>query len=102
MSSSVFGLLIEAVESHKNETALMYESRGRFKELCWKEVYDNVLTVASSLLDLGVEPKERVAIMSKTRMEWSFLDLGVLAVSAVSVPLYASINDDDFLFILKE
>src|SRR5699024_6946050 len=50
------------------------------------EVYD----VAKGLIASGVQPGDRVALISSTRYEWSLLDFAIWAAGAVSVPVYPS------------
>jgi long-chain acyl-CoA synthetase len=66
-------------------------SRPRGEEwghLTWTDLIDRVRAVAGGLVAHGVEPGDRVAIMSPTRLEWLVADLAILAAGAVSVPVY--------------
>ena len=49
-----------------------------------QEVYD----VAKGLIAAGIEPGDRVAILSSTRYEWALLDFAIWAAGAASVPIY--------------
>ena len=63
---------------------------GIWQETTWAEFGRSVRTCAYGLMDLGVEPGERVAILSENRSEWFVSDLAILSVGAVSVGLYPS------------
>src|SRR5439155_8696883 len=56
--------------------ALKYKENDEWVELSYGDLGDAVMEIAGGLVDLGIEPKERVAILSDTRPEWTLADLG--------------------------
>jgi long-chain acyl-CoA synthetase len=77
--------------SCRGERVAFREKRlGVWEEATWAEFGRRVRTCAYGLMDLGVEPGERVAILSEDRSEWFVSDLAILSVGAVSVGLYPS------------
>ncbi|BAN50293.1 long-chain fatty acid--CoA ligase [Metapseudomonas resinovorans] len=71
--------------------AAQVQETGGWRSLDWGEVARRSEAYARALLVAGVEPGDRVAIWSRTRLEWSLLDFAVLSVGAVSVGLYPSL-----------
>ncbi|AYC32038.1 long-chain fatty acid--CoA ligase [Pseudomonas cavernae] len=65
---------------------------GRWQSLSWGEVAAQANRLARALIAHGVKPGDRVAIWSRTRVEWSLLDFAILNVGAVSVGLYPSLS----------
>ena len=63
-----------------------------------QEVYD----VAKGLIAAGIEPGDRVAILSSTRYEWSLLDFAIWAAGAASVPIYPSSSMHQIQWILED
>jgi long-chain acyl-CoA synthetase len=63
---------------------------------------DEVAAVAKGLVASGVEPGDRVAIMSRTRYEWSVLDFATWAAGAVGVPVYETSSADQVHWILSD
>jgi long-chain acyl-CoA synthetase len=59
------------------------------------------VNLAKGLVSLGVEPGDRVVIVSENRPEWAILDLAVMIAGAVSVPAYITNTVDDHLYILE-
>jgi long-chain acyl-CoA synthetase len=57
--------------------------------------------VSLGLLALGVEPGDKIANISNNRPEWNFLDFGMLQIGAVHVPIYPTITDEDYNYILN-
>ena len=59
--------------------------------------------LASGLLDLGIKPGDKVAIVAyKNRPEWVIVDLACLISGIVSVPLYPTISAHEYSYILRE
>ena len=54
------------------------------------------------LLAAGVEVGDRVALLSRTRLEWTVLDYAIWWVGAVSVPVYATSSDAQIEWILRD
>ncbi|MCY1348926.1 Long-chain-fatty-acid--CoA ligase FadD15 [compost metagenome] len=68
------------------------DAAGQWQRLSWGEVAERSRTLARALIAQGVQPGDRVAIWSRTRVEWSLLDFAVLLAGAVSVGLYPSLS----------
>lgn len=75
---------------------------GQWASLCWREVRERVIKIAGGLAKLGVKKGDRVAILSKTRYEWTLADLGILAAGGVVVPIYESNIPEQVEFILND
>jgi len=59
-----------------------------------------VREIAKGLIALGVQPGDRVAILSNTRAEWTLADLGVMCAGAIVVPVYQTNSPDECLYVL--
>ena len=70
------------------QVAIRAKDRGIWREHTWGEVWDMVLDAAHGLLDLGIEPADRVSIQAENRLEWVVLDLAAAAIRGVSVGLH--------------
>jgi long-chain acyl-CoA synthetase len=83
------------------DPVLLSRPRGDdWGHLTWTDLVDRVRSVAGGLVAHGLEPGDRVAIMSPTRLEWLIADLAVLAAGAVSVPVYDTSSLDQCHTIL--
>jgi long-chain acyl-CoA synthetase len=58
--------------------------------------------VSFGLMNLGVSPGDRVAIVSNNRPEWNFVDYGAQQAGVITVPIYPTISTNDLKFILKD
>ncbi|MDR3107169.1 MAG: AMP-binding protein, partial [Bifidobacteriaceae bacterium] len=63
---------------------------------------DEATTVAQGLVALGIEAGDRVAIMSRTRYEWTLLDYAIWAAGAVPVPIYETSSVEQIAWICSD
>lgn len=63
---------------------------------------EHVRAVGLALDDMGMEPGDRVAIMSETRQEWVVADLGIITARLVTVPIYPTLSAQQARFILQD
>lgn len=63
---------------------------------------EEVHAVARGLVATGVEPGDRVGLMSKTRYEWTLMDLALWAAGAVPVPVYETSSAEQLTWILSD
>jgi malonyl-CoA/methylmalonyl-CoA synthetase len=61
----------------------------------------DVRRLARGLVALGVKPGDRVAILSNTRPEWTYADLGILLAGAVTVPVYQTNSPEECQYVLE-
>lgn len=98
--------LLAAIESHAvahpDRPLVSVRVGDRFVDRSTGEVWDRVLALARGLIAAGVEPGDRVGLMSATRAEWVEVDLAVNAVGAVTVPIYETSSADQIGWILHD
>jgi len=66
------------------------------------ELWDEVVDLARGLVTSGIRPGERVAIMARTRYEWTVLCYALWSVGAEIVPIYPTSSHDQVAWILKD
>jgi long-chain acyl-CoA synthetase len=71
-----------------DQVAMRHKHLGIWQEITWSSYWDTVQTVAHALIDLGVEPGDRVAIHSENRPEWLITDVATVATRAATVGFY--------------
>ncbi len=67
-----------------------------------KEFAGEVTDVAKGLLAVGIEAGDRVAVMSKTRYEWTIVDFALFTVGAVVVPIYETSSAEQVQWIISD
>ncbi|MBV6760405.1 AMP-dependent synthetase/ligase [Rhodococcus opacus] len=68
----------------------------------WREVGVEATELAAGLIDLGIEPEDRVAIAAATRYEWVLADLATNLAAAATTTVYPSTMADDVAFIISD
>lgn len=93
-------LLEESVRSFASNPFLMEKSQGAYHSLSYQEVHQEVLRLASGLLSLGLQPGERVALISEGRNRWVISEFAIFYVRGISVPLSTKLQESDLAFRL--
>ncbi|MBI2841683.1 MAG: long-chain fatty acid--CoA ligase [Acidobacteria bacterium] len=97
--------LIQVLQSHfrsqPNSSCLRFFRDGRWRDLSYAQVEERVRSICSGLVALGVQPGDRVAIMSQNRPEWALCDLGAIFTGCVVVSLYSDLKPDEAAYILE-
>ncbi len=68
----------------------------------WREFGGQVRDLAAGFIAAGIQPGDRVALMSRTRYEWTVLDYAILTAGAVVVPVYPTSSLDQVEWILGD
>lgn len=73
-----------------------------FTEWSTADFVSQIRALSATLVSLGVEPGDRVALMSESRPEWLIADLAILGAGAVTVPVYPTLAPQQARFILQD
>src|SRR5829696_7879756 len=74
------------------KVAVRYKRGGSFRDLTWSDYRANVLACAAALVQAGVRPGDRIALLGENRVEWMIADLGILAAGGVTVSPHAALS----------
>ena len=88
---TIIDLFDEAVNNKSRPDALMVKKEGRYRPLSSEEIRSQVQSVAAGLMNLGLEPGDRVALLSENRPEWLVSDIAILSAGAINVPIYPTL-----------
>ncbi|MDX1893268.1 long-chain fatty acid--CoA ligase [Mycolicibacterium sp. 050158] len=75
---------------------------GSWIDVTCAQVAEQVRATARGLIAEGVQPGDRVAILSATRYEWPILDFAILSIGAVTVPIYETSSAEQVRFVLGD
>jgi long-chain acyl-CoA synthetase len=82
--------------------ALTTKQNGVWVKTSTQEYITKANAVSRALLRLGVQKDDKIAIISSNnRTEWNIMDIGVLQTGAQTVPIYPTISEDDYEYILN-
>ncbi|MFE5580783.1 AMP-dependent synthetase/ligase [Kitasatospora sp. NPDC056531] len=89
-------------EEHPDVAVLSRKVDGRWQELTAVQFLAEVHAAAKGLIASGIEPGDRVGIMSRTRYEWTLLDFAIWTAGAITVPVYETSSAEQVEWILGD
>lgn len=98
----VFDILDKLKEEHNKPDILSCKENKEWINYSTDDFISYVNDVSSGLLALGLQPKDKVAIIANNRPEWNFVDFGCQQVDMITVPVYPTISISDLKYILNE
>jgi long-chain acyl-CoA synthetase len=93
-------LLLSAADRHHG-TAMRVPRDGAFQHTTFGELGSAAREIAAGLIELGVRPGDRVAILGSTRPEWTLADCGALCAGATVVPIYHTNSPEECRYVLE-
>ncbi len=99
---SVGRQFFDRVRSSPDREAYRYPVGDRWESRTWEQTGVMVTRVAAGLVALGIEPEQRVAIASTTRLQWIVADLAIMSAGGATTTIYPSTNPSDVGYILAD
>jgi long-chain acyl-CoA synthetase len=94
--------IFENAAERPQHVALRRRDNGVWVDVTARQFADGVTELAKGLIAAGIGHGDRVAVMSKTRYEWSLADFALFAVGAVVVPIYETSSAEQVEWILSD
>jgi long-chain acyl-CoA synthetase len=85
-----------------SHTAYRYKKDGQWVSLTFIEAVEQAEKIAAGFAFYGVEKGDKVALISKNRVEWALIDYAALALGAALVPVYPTLLKDQVQYILND
>ncbi|MGL2964279.1 AMP-dependent synthetase/ligase [Flavobacterium sp. RSB2_4_14] len=90
------------LEKNNISNCLVTKYDGKWIATSTQEYLDKANTISRALLRLGIKKNDKIAIIStNNRTEWHIMDIGVLQIGAQNVPIYPTISEVDYAYILN-
>jgi long-chain acyl-CoA synthetase len=90
------------LEKFNLEKSLITKYDGNWISTSTQEYIDKANMVSRALLRLGVKPNDKIAVISlSNRTEWNIMDIGILQLGAQNVPIYPTISEEDYKYVLN-
>ena len=90
------------LEKNNLSACLVTKYNGKWIETSTQEYIDKANAISRALLRIGVEKNDKIAIISSNnRTEWNIMDIGALQTGAQTVPIYPTISEEDYQYILN-
>ena len=98
----IFDLLPHHVRNYKpKDDVLAGKENGQWIKYSIDEYIESANLISYGLIALGVGKGDKVATIANNRPEWNFVDMGVLQIGAIHVPIYPTISESDYSYILN-
>src|SRR5277367_6106068 len=101
-SQTIADLIAHSAVEHAEHVAVRYKRDGAWHDVSYAQLADIVQEIGLGLIDLGIEPGERLCILSNTRPEWSYVDMAATAAGAVVVPIYQTNSPEECLWVISD
>jgi len=95
-------LFLRAVEEHDAPDAFRFKRDGSWHDVPHREAFTAVAEISAGLVEAGVRPGDRVALLCENRVEWALLDYAILGAGGVTVPIYATLPGQQVEEILAD
>jgi long-chain acyl-CoA synthetase len=97
---NLVSLFLARAEEKGDKPFLWAKREGEWRSISWGEAARQVAALAAGLKRIGLQPGDRVALVSENRPEWLIADLGIMAAGCITVPTYTTNTTRDHAHIL--
>ena len=94
--------VIHNAEHHPDEVAISRRVNDDWDDVTAREFHEQVRAVARGLMAAGIEAGDRIALLSRTRYEWTLFDYAIWYAGAVTVPIYETSSPAQVRWILED
>jgi long-chain acyl-CoA synthetase len=94
-STTIADMMGLAADRFADQVAVMYKRGDDWAEVSYREVGEIVSEIARGLIDLGLAPGDRAAILCSTRPEWTYASFGISSAGGVVVPIYPTNSPEE-------
>jgi long-chain acyl-CoA synthetase len=97
----LFDLAYNQLEKYPNPEMFVTKTNGVWKGISTQEFINSAMNLSRGLIALGIEPGDRVAVVSANRVEWNISDIALQQIGAIMVPVYPNISESDYRYIFN-
>jgi long-chain acyl-CoA synthetase len=101
-SATIADIVGLAAGRYGEATAAIFKRDGDWTELSYRELAEIVSEIGRGLIDLGLQPGDRVGLLCTTRVDWSLVDYGITSAGAVVVPIYPTNSPEECAWVLGD
>jgi len=99
----LFDCIYHQLETFPMEKSFSYKSGDKWISFSTQEIVDKANALSRGLLKLGVQPGEKVALITyQNRSEWVIADIAISQIGAINVPVYPTISPAEYVYIFND
>ncbi len=99
--SRLFDIVDYTLESYNKKIAIAGKDDGVWYSYSHQEYKDRIDALCYAFLSLGVKEGDKIATITGNRPEWNIVDMACMQIAAIHVPIYPTISDADYEYILN-
>ncbi|HWH44252.1 MAG TPA: long-chain fatty acid--CoA ligase [Thermoleophilaceae bacterium] len=100
-SKTMADMVVLAAEKHADRVAIKHKVGDEWRDVTYAEACTAAKEIALGLIDLGIQPGEKVSILSHTRPEWTYADFGIMTAGATQVSIYQTNSPQECHYVLE-
>ncbi|MDG1913040.1 MAG: AMP-dependent synthetase/ligase [Crocinitomix sp.] len=98
----LFDIPYYQLEQFPQEDAFADKINGEWIKTSTQTYIDKANAISRGLINKGIQPGDKVALISNNRSEWNICDIGIQQVGAIGVPVYPTISADVYEYIFND
>src|SRR5829696_3570283 len=98
-SATIADIVGLAAERYGERPAARFKRDGEWREISYTQLGEIVSEIGRGLIDLGLAPGDRVALLCTTRVDWTYADFAITAAGAVVVPIYPTNSPEECAWV---
>jgi len=101
-AKTIAGLIPRTVAEFGDRTAIRCKRDGIWQDVSYAELGEIVQELGLGLIDLGMQPGERICILANTRPEWTYADMAATSAGLTVVPIYQTNSPEECLWVISD
>ena len=93
-------LFINTIRSYPKDNLLMHKEEGKYVSLSSRDVWDRVRFLSLGLRVLGLQPRDKLIVLSENCPDWVMTDFAALCAGATTVPIYPTLMPEQIKYII--
>lgn len=102
MVKRIFDLHFHQLKNYPKADALSAKIDGKWVPTSTQSFIEQGQQFALGLLEKGLKPGDKVALIANNRPEWHIIDLGIALAGMINVPIYPTITSEDYRYIMDD
>lgn len=88
--------------NYPSKDMFVTKENGNWNGLSTEKFLDEAMLFSRGLMGLGIQKGDTIALVSNNRYEWNIMDIAIQQIGAIVVPLYPTISESDYNYILND
>jgi len=98
----LFDIPYHQLNTYPKSDMFSTKTNGSWTPISTTDFINLVKITAKGLISLGINPGDKIGIISTNRYEWNVLDIAALEIGAIVVPIYPNISSEDYVYIFND